>query len=65
VAARDAVRATEREARRAGTAREQGLARVVVEGSESGLVHLASRRTPSEALAWAGRVLRRRAGEES
>ncbi|QSQ24801.1 ATP-dependent Clp protease ATP-binding subunit [Pyxidicoccus parkwayensis] len=64
VAARDAVRAVEREARRAGTGQEQGPSRVVVEGNESGLVHLASRRTPSEALAWAGRVLRRAAREE-
>ncbi|MCY1021771.1 AAA family ATPase [Pyxidicoccus sp. MSG2] len=64
VASRDAVRAKEREARRAGTAQEQGAGRVVVEGSESGLLHLASRRTPSEALAWAGRVLRRTAREE-
>jgi ATP-dependent Clp protease ATP-binding subunit ClpC len=64
VAARDAVRATEREARRAGTAQAEGAGRVVVEGNESGLVHLASRRTPSEALAWAGRVLRRAAREE-
>jgi ATP-dependent Clp protease ATP-binding subunit ClpC len=64
VASRDAVRAKEREARRAGTAQEQGAGRVVMEGSESGLLHLASRRTPSEALAWAGRVLRRTAREE-
>ncbi|WP_164019439.1 AAA family ATPase [Pyxidicoccus trucidator] len=64
VATRDAVRATEREARRAGTAQAEGAGRVVVEGNESGLVHLASRRTPSEALAWAGRVLRRAAREE-
>ncbi|RKH18259.1 ATP-dependent Clp protease ATP-binding subunit [Corallococcus sp. CA047B] len=64
VAARDAVRAAEREARRAGTAREQRPGRVVVEGSESGLLHLASRRTPSEALAWAGCVLRRATRKE-
>ncbi|RKH13979.1 ATP-dependent Clp protease ATP-binding subunit [Corallococcus sp. CA053C] len=64
VAARDAVRTAEREARRAGTAREQGRGRAVVEGSESALVHLASRRTPSEALAWAGCVLRRAARKE-
>jgi ATP-dependent Clp protease ATP-binding subunit ClpC len=64
VAARDAVRATEREARRAGTAPARAPARVVVEGGEGGLVHLASRRPPSEALAWAGRVLRRASREE-
>jgi ATP-dependent Clp protease ATP-binding subunit ClpC len=64
VASRDAVRAKEREARRADTAREQGAGRVVMEGSESELLHLASQRTPSEALAWAGRVLRRKAREE-
>jgi ATP-dependent Clp protease ATP-binding subunit ClpC len=64
VAERDAVRAAEREARRAGTAPAQGPGRVVTEGRESGLVHLASRRPPAEALAWAGRVLRRLAREE-
>ncbi|MCP3143615.1 AAA family ATPase [Pyxidicoccus xibeiensis] len=64
VAARDALRATEREARRAGTAPAQGPSRVVVEGNERALTHLASRRAPAEALAWAGRVLRRAAREE-
>ncbi|MBE4752858.1 ATP-dependent Clp protease ATP-binding subunit [Corallococcus sp. ZKHCc1 1396] len=64
VAARDAVRAVEREARRAGTEKEQGRGRAVVEGSEGVLLHLASRRTPSDALAWAGCVLRRAAREE-
>ena len=65
MAARDAARATEREARRAGTVRSEGAARVVVEGGKSGLVHLASRLTPAGALAWAGRVLRHMARGES
>ncbi|NMO16577.1 ATP-dependent Clp protease ATP-binding subunit [Pyxidicoccus fallax] len=64
VVARDAVRLAEREARRAGTAPEQGSGRVVMEGRESEVAHLASRRPPSQALAWAGRVLRHAAREE-
>ncbi|HZI10731.1 MAG TPA: AAA family ATPase [Myxococcus sp.] len=59
VAARDTARAAEREARRAGSAPEPAPGRVALQGRESGVVHVASGRAPSEALAWAGRVLRR------
>ncbi|RKG89601.1 AAA family ATPase, partial [Corallococcus terminator] len=64
VAARDAVRATEREARRMGTAREQDRGRAVLEGRTGGLMHLASQRSPFEALGWAGCVLRHAARKE-
>ncbi|MCE9672866.1 AAA family ATPase [Myxococcus stipitatus] len=58
VAARDEVRRSELLARRAGASTSSSTGRVVLEGSESTLLHVASGLEPRHSRAWAARVLR-------
>ncbi|AKF82595.1 citrate:sodium symporter [Myxococcus fulvus 124B02] len=58
VAARDALKLAEQQAQRAGTAPAPAPGRVVLEGMQPPIQHLASGRPPADAVTWAARVLR-------